>query len=145
MSHDDELDRQLRPAFDALRRADAKAAPSFDAMFAAARAQADAQADVQPDAHAGVQPDAHADVQPRLSPRRYWKWAAVAAPLAAAAALAIWLVPQRAGDREFERAVAEWSRTDRSLPTDGLLAVPGSEYLRRLPALGTGAAESRRR
>ena len=136
MSHDDELDRQLRPAFDALRRADAQATPSFDAMFAAARAQADAQA--------RAQPDAHADVQPRRSPRRYWKWAAVAAPLAAAAGLAMWLVPERAGDREFERAVAEWSRTDRSLPTDGLLAVPGSEYLRRLPALGTGAVESRR-
>jgi ferric-dicitrate binding protein FerR (iron transport regulator) len=136
MSHDDELDRQLRPAFDALRRADAQAAPSFDAMFAAARAQADVQAGVQ----AGVQ----AEAQPRVSPRRYWKWAAFAAPLAAAAGLAIWLVPERAGDREFERAVAEWSRTDRSLPTDGLLAVPGSEYLRRLPSLGTGAAESGR-
>jgi hypothetical protein len=37
MSHDDELERQLRPAFDGLRRADAQATPSFDAMLARAR------------------------------------------------------------------------------------------------------------
>lgn len=128
MTHDDELEQQLRPAFDGLRRADAQATPSFEAMLARARVQA-----VAP-----VASPAH------QSPRRMWRWAAYAAPLAAAAGLAVWLAPDRAGDREFERAVSEWSRTERSLPTDGLLAVPGSEYLRRLPALGSGAGERRR-
>lgn len=128
MTHDDELEQQLRPAFDGLRRADAQATPSFEAMLARAREQAAAPREVR-------------DVQ---SPRRAWRWVAFVAPLAAAAGLALWLVPDRAGDREFERAVTEWSRTDRALPTDGLLSVPGSEYLRRLPALGSGVAERRR-
>lgn len=128
MSHDDEREQQLRPVFDGLRRADAQATPSFEAMLARARALAVVPVDA---------PVPHA-------PRRLWRWAAYAAPLAAAAGLALWLVPDRAGDREFERAVTEWSRTEHSLPTDGLLAVPGSEYLRRLPALGSGVAERRR-
>jgi hypothetical protein len=70
-----------------------------------------------------------------------------ATPLAVAAGLAaILLSPSRSAERDFERTVAEWSRVERTLtlPTDGLLAVPGSEYLRRLPVLGTGAGASRR-
>lgn len=130
MSHDDQLERQLRPAVDGLRRADARATPSFDVMMARARAEADATR---------VTPTSSP-----ASPRRYWRWAAFAAPLAAAAAVALWLAPSDAGDLEFERAVSEWSRTERPLPTDGLLAVPGSEYLRRLPALGSSAGERRR-
>jgi hypothetical protein len=128
MSHDDELERQLRPAFDGLRRADAQATPSFDAMLARARVQAVAPV----------------EGTARGARRRYWRWAAVAAPVAAAAGLALWLVPDRSGDLEFERAVTEWSQTERALPTDGLLVVPGSEYLRRLPALGPGAGGRRR-
>lgn len=123
MSQEDELERELRPAFEALRRADARATPAFDAMLARARTQATAPV----------------GVAVRRAPRRYWRWAAYAAPLAAAAGLALWLIPARSADLEFERAVTEWSRTARALPTDGLLSVPGSEYLRRLPAFGTGA------
>ncbi|MBK8250820.1 MAG: hypothetical protein IPK85_26005 [Gemmatimonadetes bacterium] len=128
MTDDDTLEQQLRPAFDGLRRADAQATPSFEAMMARARVPA----------------NAHGDVPVAGARRRVWRWAAIAAPLAAAAGVALWLGPDRAGDREFERAVTEWSRTERALPTDGLLSVPGSEYLRRLPALGTGAVERRR-
>lgn len=127
---DHETERQLRSAFDGLRRADARATPSFDAMIARARVEADASRVQAP--------------RVTTAPRRYWRWAAVTVPLAAAAGLALWLAPMRAGDREFEQAVTEWSRTDRPLPTDGLLSVPGAEYLRRLPALGSGATDRRR-
>ena len=125
---DDEFDDALRTRFEGLRRADAREAPPFAEMVARARA-------------AAMPPAAPAPVL-----RRRRSWAFIAAPLAAAAGLALWLAPGRAADREFERAVSEWSRTERALasPTDGLLAVPGSEYLRRLPIVGSGAAERRR-
>lgn len=129
MSHD-ETERQLRSTFDGLRCADARATPSFDAMIARARVEADMRRMPM----SGATP----------APRRFWRWAAVTVPLAAAAGLALWLAPARAGDREFEQAVTEWSRTDQPLPTDGLLSVPGAEYLRRLPALGSGATDRRR-
>lgn len=139
MNQDDEVEQPLRPAFDALRHADAQATPAFDVVLARARAQASAQARMQSDA-AVHRPAREAT---RSTTRGPWRWVAYAAPLAAAAGLALWLGPQRAADREFERAVTEWTRAERALPTDGLLSVPGAEYLRRLPVLGIRAGGQR--
>lgn len=137
MSHEhDDLDEALHRHFSALREADRRDAPSFEEMIARARA----------DVAAG-QGVAGSDMVAGTRRRHPWRRMALAAPVAAAAAVAaIWLAPGRAADREFERAVSEWSRTERTLdaPTDALLRVPGSEYLRRLPALGAGAGISRR-
>ncbi|MFN0099518.1 MAG: hypothetical protein ACKVS7_12645 [Gemmatimonadaceae bacterium] len=147
MTQDDELEQQLRPAFDALRHADAQATPAFDGVLARARAQAAAQPAAQAVAQAAAQAAPQAEVavgEPaRRATRGPWRLVAYAAPLAAAAGLALWLAPDRAADREFERAVTDWSRTERALPSDGLLAVPGSEYLRQLPVLGIGAGRQR--
>lgn len=137
MTPNDEIDELLRARFAGLREADARQVPAFGAMIARARTQIEAEPAVPP------RPAAPAPAT-RWRP---WRWALAATPLAAAAAVAaIWLAPSRVAEREFERVVAEWSRTERALtaPTDGLLAVPGSEYLRRLPAIGSGGVDRRR-
>lgn len=144
MTARDELHEQLRRHYSAARDADAREAPPFAAMLSRARAAAsEALPESAPEPMAGARP-----APERWSRgRRRWAWALAATPLAVAAGLAaILLSPSRSAERDFERTVAEWSRVERTLtlPTDGLLAVPGSEYLRRLPVLGTGAGASRR-
>ncbi|MBC7898171.1 MAG: hypothetical protein H7066_22315 [Cytophagaceae bacterium] len=76
---------------------------------------------------------------PRWSRRRVLAWGA---PLLVAAGLgAILVIPDRLKDQEFDRTVAEWSRTEGTFrsPTDGLLAVPGSEFLGRGPSVAGSA------
>jgi hypothetical protein len=137
MTPDDPRDALLQSRFAALRDDDARRAPAFADMLARARVAA---AD-RPTAPLVAPP-------PRAEPaawRRPRTWAFVT-PFAVAAGLAgLWLQPGRVADREFERVVSEWSRTaerSRHSPTDALLAVPGGEYLRRLPALGGGAGST---
>ncbi len=125
MTHEYDDDAMHRD-FRALQASDARQAPPFEVMLARARADAAQTAPARPVAV--------------RSPWRRWRVLAIGAPLAAAAALGIWLRPAAdAGDREFEDAVAAWSRTTAqvSSPTDGLLAVPGTEFLRGTPTLGT--------
>lgn len=137
MTPDDRLDELLQLRFAALREADAGRAPAFTEMMARARAVA------------AEQPVSPVALQNERTARHPWRrprnWA-IAAPFAVAAALAgIWLQPDRVADREFEKVVSEWARTAqraRSSPTDALLALPGDEYLRRLPALGGGAGST---
>lgn len=133
MTRDDEVDVQLREQFQSLQRDDAAQAPSFADTIGRARAAA---------AQGGTRGAA------RGVSKKRWRWAMVLVPAAAAAGfVALWLGPARAADREFERAVSEWSRAGGQLasPTDGLLAVPGLEYLRRIPPLGTGGLPAERR
>lgn len=136
MPHD-ELEDQLRAHYAAVRATDTSRAPAFGEMLARARATV----------AAGAPPVAARPVASPPAWRRVRTWA-IGGPLLLAAGLAgIWLQPSRVADREFEKVVSEWSRTaDRSLhsPTDGLLTLPGSEYLRGLPAVGAGAARARR-
>lgn len=129
MTDERELDIQLRTRFEAMRRSDAISAPPFAPMLARAIS--------------AVAPAPPAVA--RITPVRHWsrgglvRWGA---PILLAAALAaIWIVPDSRKDREFERVVSEWSRTEAALrsPTDALLAVPGSEFLGRLPSLGGSA------
>ncbi|MCC6316394.1 MAG: hypothetical protein IT361_01790 [Gemmatimonadaceae bacterium] len=110
-----ELDERLRAHYTRQQALDAARAPAFDAMLAAARAS---------DERVPVLPE-------RWSRRRVLVWAA---PFVAAAGLAaILVVPERLKNREFDRTVEEWSRLESSLhsPTDGLLSVPGSEFIGR--------------
>jgi hypothetical protein len=55
---------------------------------------------------------------------------------------AILVIPDRLKDQEFDRTVEEWSRTEAAMrsPTDGLLTVPGSEFLGRGPSIAGPAA-----
>lgn len=120
----------LKHRFEALREADARSAPPFGAMLDRARVAASAHP---------VAPEAPV----RTTTRRMWLLA-VGAPLAVAAGLGfLWLRPARA-DLEFEQTVQEWTRTTGSAfasPTDGLLQVPGSEYLRGTPRVGGIASD----
>lgn len=125
-----ERDTQLKAQFDAVRRADVHAAPAFGSMLARARQQAAHQ-----HADARIAP---IGASRRWRPSRFMLWGG---PMLAAAGLgALWVIPERMKDREFDRVVNEWAQTQASLtsPTDGLLAVPGSEFL-TLPALGGSA------
>lgn len=139
MMPDHELDDALRRRMAGLREADARHTPPFGEMMARARATI-----------ANGTP-AEVVIAGPVVPTRAWlrrrTWI-VGGPLLLAAGLAgIWLRPSLAADREFEKMVSEWSRTAaRSLhsPTDGLLAVPGAEFLRRMPALGEGTGTPRR-
>lgn len=124
---DDPIDRALQRQFDTLRESDRAVAPDFATMVANARHLSN----VAPVTDA---PGVAASTRPRRSP---WPW--VVPALAAAGLAAVMLVPRPdAADREFESLVADWSRltqTASRAPTDGLLAVPGSEYLRAIPQL----------
>jgi hypothetical protein len=131
MTNDHDFDTQLKEQFDKVRRADVHAAPAFGAMLARARAQA-----VQTQPAAGATPIRSAR---RWRPSRLVAWGG---PVLVAAGLgALWVIPERLKDREFDRVVTEWAETEATLrsPTDGLLTVPGSEFL-TLPSLGGSAA-----
>lgn len=133
MTSEPDFDQSLRRDFQGLKEGDALRAPDFALLIARARAEATAA------------PPVPVQATPWL---RSWKRVLlVGAPLAAAAALGIWFRPTNAADREFEQAVAAWSETSARTaqsPTDGLLSVPGSEFLRGTPIDGTGARTPRR-
>jgi hypothetical protein len=130
MTREPDFDETLRRGFQGLKDGDARATPDFALMLARARAATTA-----------------APAAPR---RRMWSGRRLlffGAPLAAAATLAIWLRPTSAADREFEQAVSAWTRTAAQTalsPTDGLLSVPGTEFLRGTPAVGTDGRTPRR-
>jgi hypothetical protein len=138
MRDERESDEQLQASFVALRARDAREAPAFGVMFAAAQQHA---ADAEgPRLVPAVAASSHrASPQIRRAPRALW-W--VAAPLLTAAGLgAVWLNANRRADREFDQTVTAWSQTTRQAlrtPTDGLLSVPGGEYLHSMPAIGSG-------
>lgn len=113
-----DLDSDLRRHFATLRAEDARKTPAFGEMLANAQRRTQDRVAVPPLA--------------RWSQKRTW---AVAGPLIAAASFAaVWFLPRRAADREFERVVAEWSRTTQhSSPTDQLLSFPGAEMLGQFP------------
>ncbi len=139
MMSDHGVDEMLTKEFARLRDDDARRTPAFGDVLARARLTVSATA------------PSPALVAPVVALVPFWRrtriWA-IAAPMALAAGLAaIWLQPGRAADREFETVVSEWSRiSERSLhsPTDGLLALPGAQYLRPMPAFGSGTGSTRR-
>ena len=121
------MDDALRRHFSALRESDARQAPDFSVMIAGTGRT-----------------------------RRPWRRVAWAVPLLVAAGLAVVVLSPRvvdrtadqAADREFEALVGEWTRTTqaaRELPTDALLPLSGSEYLRSLPVIGGGLGAPRSR
>lgn len=125
MIDESELEARLRSLFGGQRAGDAAGAPAFGPMMARARSEV---------------VDTPTSLAPRWSRMRVLAWSA---PLVVAAGLAaILIIPDRLKDWEFDRAVQEWSRTESALrlPTDGLLAVPGSEFLGRGPSLAGSAA-----
>jgi ferric-dicitrate binding protein FerR (iron transport regulator) len=121
---DRQQDTDLRARFDAQRSADASEAPSFAAMMARARAEADAA--------------------PAIAPHRFNARRLVyIGSLAAAAAIAALIVIPRSSSNEdaFEDAVHAY-QTGPALgswrsPTDGLLNVPGSRLMSTVPSVGT--------
>lgn len=137
MTDELQTDRVLRQLFEAQRERDAASAPAFAAMRDAARRMAEAADNVSTH-HIPV------DARPgRIRPlRRALLWGA---PLLVAAGLAIAILrPETAAnqsaDREFEALVSEWSRTaalTQRSPTDRLLSLPGSEFLRGTPSVGS--------
>lgn len=134
-------DLHLRQGFRRLREEDAGAAPSFAALMGRARNDlAAGEAAATPLESPAITPPDSAS-RPRRSP-----WIRWGPPVAAAALLGAVLI-QGSGraDREFDRVVNEWSQTARVAlhsPTDRLLAVPGSQYLRSMPRLGSGRPAS---
>lgn len=130
MTNDVDVDKKLSNEFANARRVDAGAVPAFGPMLERARAAA-AQQPLMPAFAPGV--------ARRWRPVRVLAWGS---PVLVAAGLgALFVIPDRLKDQEFDRAVQEWSRTQAILrsPTDGLLAVPGSEYLGGIPSLARPA------
>jgi hypothetical protein len=133
MTSESDFDETLRRDFRGLQEGDSLRAPDFGLLMERARAEAAASPPV---------------------PAHNARWIGSAkrmlifgAPLAAAAALGIWFRPASTADREFEEAVSAWSQTSAqtaSSPTDGLLSVPGTEFLRGTPMLGSDARTPRR-
>jgi hypothetical protein len=137
MSSEPDFDHILQHDFRAVQRDDARQAPDFGLLIARARDAAAASATTPPPVTVAA---------PRWIAVRK-RLLLVGAPLAAAAALASWFRPTSAADREFEEAVAAWSKTaaqTATSPTDGLLSVPGTEFLRGTPMDGTVARPPRR-
>jgi hypothetical protein len=133
MTSEPDFEQTLRRDFQGIREGDAQRAPDFAAMIARARVEAAAAPRV-------------ATQEPRWI-RSAKRTLFIGAPLAAAAALGIWFRPTSTADREFEQAVAAWSQTaarTASSPTDGLLAVPGTEFLRGTPIDGMVSRTPRR-
>ncbi len=139
MTSEPDFDQILRRDFRGLQEGDSLRAPDFGSLIARARAEAAAAPPAAP---------------PVPAENARWiragkRMLIFGAPLAAAAALGIWFRPTSTAtaDQEFEQAVAAWSQTaarTASSPTDGLLSVPGSEFLRGTPEVGTDARTPRR-
>jgi hypothetical protein len=131
MNENRDLDEVLRARFANLRDADARVAPDFESMFEQARRQSQ-----------GITLVTDVDGSGRIRPSRRWGRIALftAGPLLTAAGLAgVWLNAERRADREFDQVVMAWTQTaDQAMrsPTDGLLVLPGNEYLRSVPAIG---------
>ncbi len=142
--HDRE-DELLREGFRRVREEEEATAPSFAALMARARSgitAGETAAGLHPPV--GAPGTASAGEIPHLQgpavPGTGIRWRRWLPPLLAAAALSAVLI-QGSGraDREFDRVVNEWSETARVAlhsPTDRLLAVPGSQYLRSVPSVG---------
>jgi hypothetical protein len=141
MTSEPDFDQTLRRDFRSLQEGDSLRAPDFGSLMARARAEASTTAGA-------------AAAPPVPGENARWiragkRMLIFGVPLAAAAALGIWFRPTSAdtADQEFEQAVAAWSQTaarTASSPTDGLLSVPGSEFLRGTPEVGTDARTPRR-
>ncbi len=134
MTSEADFDQTLRRDFQGLKEGDALRAPDFALLIARARVEA-----------AAAPPAPAPQVTPWL--RSGKRVLLFGVPLAAAAALGIWFRPTNAADREFEQAVAAYSQTaarTSTSPTDGLLAVPGTEFLRGTPIDGMVARTPRR-
>jgi hypothetical protein len=100
-------DHELQEPFEALRREDARAAPSFQATLAAARVR-------------------------RTGPlRRRALGLAAAAIVIAGVAVALLLTRPGRHGMTIDLATVRWKA-----PTDFLLALPGDELLRAMPQLG---------
>ncbi len=126
MTDHTERDDPLHAEFALLKKSDAMRAPAFGTMLQQAKLAA-----------AAVPAEPARTMVVHRSRRRFVVWGG---PILLAAGLsALWVMPRRAADREFDRLVTEWSETTRSArhsPTDALLALPGSEFLGRMPAVG---------
>lgn len=142
--HDRE-DELLREGFRRVRDEEEAAAPSFAALMARARsgiaAGEVATGAVPPAADPSSATPGEIPSAPVPSvPVTRIRWRRWLPPLVAAAAMAAVLVHGSGGaDREFDRVVNEWSQTARVAlhsPTDRLLTVPGSQYLRSVPRVG---------
>jgi hypothetical protein len=138
MGDERESDHILRRRFAALRASDARESPDFKGLFAQAQSQAK-----------GPVPPVRASLL--ASPgRRDWRRIVLYAtgPMLTAAGLgAVWFNASRRAEREFTEAVSQWSETSAKVlhsPTDGLLVLPGDEYLRTVPAVGRNARDPRR-
>lgn len=112
-------EQHMRALFTELRREDAGSAPTYAATMAAARRKE----------------------RVRGHPERRWLFGAAAVPVAAGAALAIWLAiapespaPSKRMDVAFtldEELIVDWSSA-----TDDLLEMPGGDLLGTVPSLG---------
>lgn len=116
MSRSDE-ERQMRALFTELRREDAQSTPTYAATMAAVRRKERVQ----------------------RSPERRWLFGAAAVPVAAGAALAIWLAiaPETpAPTKHMDVALTLDEELDWSSATDDLLEMPGGDLLGTVPSLG---------
>ena len=151
---DDREDELLREGFRRVREEEEAAAPSFAALMARARSgitpgenPGGIPAEPSPARAPGTAtPEELPDLPGDTIPLGRVRWGRWLPPLLAAAALAAVLI-QGSGraDREFDRVVNQWSETARVAlhsPTDRLLAVPGSQYLRSVPSVGADRPES---
>jgi len=150
-------DGELQELFRGLRAQEGETVPSFASMVARAR---EAAAEEPADPQEGGEELRGGSPLPGAPPVREWAPAGGTTPrpprgggrmrwippLVAAAVVATLLISQRGrDDREFDRLVNDWSRTAQvalQSPTDRLLAVPGSQYLRSVPQLGSGLPTS---
>lgn len=121
---DDRDDRDLRELFARLREEDARRAPSFRSLLP--REEAGGRAPAEPRREPGA-----------AGLRRALAWGT---GLAAAAALALWLLPPRPGPDEpgsdpavvaLEESLDPWMHA-----TDFLLETPGRELLEDVPEVG---------
>ena len=139
MGDEREVNHMLQRRFAALREGDAREAPAFHAMFARGREAAESPAVTTPSVPRPAQPA-----------RAGWRRVVLytAGPMLTAAGLgAVWFNANRRADREFMDAVNAWSATSEKAlraPTDGLLVLPGDEYLRTVPVVGRNDRASRR-
>lgn len=138
MSNERELDETLRERFETLRAADARVAPDFGAMLEQARREMPDIGQRRDPLRFPVVAD---EVRTTRQPRRWGRIALLTAgPLLTAAGFAgVWFNAERQADREFDQVVMAWTQTAEQAmrsPTDGLLMLPGDEYLRSVPAVG---------